>query len=40
MVNPGYSPDKATSAAMKDFTSPDGKVLVSKAQEEKPQPKQ
>ena len=32
MVNPGYSPDKATSAAMKDFTSPDGKVLVSKAQ--------
>lgn len=32
MVNPGYTPDKATSAAMKDFTSPDGKVLVSKAQ--------
>lgn len=32
MVNPGYAPDKATSAAMKDFTSPDGKVLVSKAQ--------
>ena len=32
MVNPGYAPDKATSAAMRDFTSPDGKVLVSKGQ--------
>lgn len=30
MVNPGYAPDKATSAAMKDFTASDGKVLVSK----------